>query len=170
MTQSRIATALGRLENVIANDPSVARVRNPPARAMLTQGLKCRVTGPAGEHVETDMSPALGGDGSSPSPGWLFRAASAACCLTVIAMRAARLGIDLTTLEVLVTSDGDTRGMLGLDEISAGYSAMQTEVRIGAKDATPEQLTELVHWADGHSPVGCTVRDAPVNDLRIVVV
>ena len=116
------------------------------------------------------MPPALGGAGSGPNPGWFFRASLAACCSTVIAAQAARLGINLTKLEVTVEGEGDNRGMLGLDDaISAGHSAIRTNVRISAQDATFEQLEELVRWAAAHSPVGCTVRDAPSNTLIVVV-
>jgi hypothetical protein len=43
-------------------------------------------------------------------------------------------------------------------------------VRISAQGATPEQLEELVQWGAAHSPVGCTVRDAPANTLSVTVV
>jgi uncharacterized OsmC-like protein len=113
----------------------------------------------------------FGGAGSGPNPGWFFRASLAACCSTVIAAQAARLGIDLTKLEVTVEGEGDNRGMLGLDAaISAGHSALHTSVRISGRNATDEQLNELVQWAAVHSPVGCTVRDAPTNTLSVIVV
>jgi len=61
--------------------------------------------------------------------------------------------------------------MLGLDDtISAGHSAIRTTVRISAENATSEQLKELVEWATAHSPVGCTVRNAPTNTLSIDVI
>jgi hypothetical protein len=61
--------------------------------------------------------------------------------------------------------------MLGLDAaVSAGHSALHTSVRISASNATPEQLEELAQWAAAHSPVGCTVHDAPSNTLSVVVV
>jgi len=46
------------------------------------------------------MSKELGGGGSAPSPGWLLRAALASCDATVIAIRAAQLGVTPTALEV----------------------------------------------------------------------
>jgi uncharacterized protein (UPF0548 family) len=83
-------------------------------------------------------------------------------------MRAARLGVNLTMLEVAVESDGDHRGILGLDDrISAGMSSLRTTVQIGSDNASSEQLADLVRWAESHSPVGCTVRDAPTNTLDI---
>jgi uncharacterized OsmC-like protein len=171
MTYSRIAGALDSLSNAIQSNPEKARVKYAPATAVLENGLKCRVRGPSGEHIETDMPTVMGGTGSGPNPGWFFRASLAACCSTVIAAQAARLGIDLTKLEVTVEGEGDNRGMLGLDNrISAGHSAIRSNVEIGAKNATPKQLQELVGWAMDHSPVGRTVRDAPMNTLSVIVI
>ena len=119
----------------------------------------------------TDMGKAMGGDASAPNPGWYFRASVAACCSTAIAMNAARRGINLTALEVTVEAEGDNRGILGMDEnVSAGHAALRTNVKIAADNATPEQLQDLVRFSESHSPVGCTVRDAPPNTLRIDVI
>ena len=170
MTLSSIASAWNTLSAAIAAEPARARAKYAPATAVLDSGLRCRVTGPSGERIETDMPAALGGGGAAPNPGWFFRASLAACCSTVIAAQAARLGINLTKLEVTVEGEGDNRGMLGLDDsISAGHSALRTNVRIGAQGATSEQLKELVQWASAHSPVGCTVDNGPTNTLRVDV-
>ena len=164
------AQAWNSLSAALQANPAKARATYAAATATLGSGLQCRVTGPSGEHIETDMPPAMGGAGAHPNPGWFFRASLAACCLTVISAQAARLGIVLTGLEVTVDGEGDHRGMLGVDDsISAGHAALRTKVRISAQNATPEQLNELVAWAAAHSPVGCTVRDAPTNTLDIVV-
>lgn len=170
MTISQIAAALESVTTALKAEPERARARYAPATATLTGGLKCRVTGPHGAQVETDMPPAMGGGAAAPNPGWFFRASLAACCATAIAMRAARQGITLTKLEVTVEADGDNRGLLGLDDdISAGHSALRTNVTISAENATAQQLGALVRWADEHSPVGCTVRDAAPNTLCVTV-
>jgi uncharacterized OsmC-like protein len=171
MDASRIAATLDGLSKAFESDPTKGPATYAAATANVLNGLKCRVTGPAGEQIETDMPTSMGGEGSSPNPGWFFRASLAACCSTVIASRAARLGIELTELEVKVVGEGNHRGMLGLDEsISAGHSALRTDVRVSARNATPEQLRELVIWAEEHSPVGRTVRDAPKNVLTVKIV
>ena len=168
MPVSPIATALESVAATIKANPDKARAKYAPATATLADGLKCRVTGPSGEAIETDMGKAMGGGASAPNPGWYFRASIAACCSTVIAMNAARRGINLTTLEVTVEADGDNRGILGMDEqVSAGHSSLRTNVRIAADNATPEQLQDLVRWAEAHSPVGRTVHDAAPNTLHI---
>lgn len=171
MAGSDIRSALESLSRTIAAQPEKAKAKHGPATATIEQGLKCRVTGPLGERIETDMPPAMGGTASGPNPGWFFRASIASCCATVIAMRAAQLGISLSKLEVTVESDGDHRGILGLDDqVSAGASALRTNVRIGADNAAPGQLEDLVRWAEKHSPVGCTVQNAPENTLNVLVV
>jgi uncharacterized OsmC-like protein len=171
MADSQVRTALEKLSQTIVDQPQKAKAKHAPATAILASGVKCRVTGPAGEQIETDMPAAMGGAAAGPNPGWFFRASLASCCATVIAMRAARLGVNLTTLQVTVESDGDHRGILGLDDrISAGMFSLRTRVQIGADNASPEQLAELVRWAEQHSPVGCTVREAPANTLDISIV
>ena len=117
---SSTASAWNSLSAALQANPEKARAKYAPATATLESGLKCRVTGPSGEHIETDMTPAMGGAGANPNPGWFFRASLAACCSTVIAAQAARLGIDLTKLEVTVEGEGDNRGILGLDELDLG--------------------------------------------------
>lgn len=168
---SPIASALENLTVALKTNPEKARAKYAPATATLAEGLKCRVAGPSGETMLTDMPGAMGGEASAPNPGWYFRASIAACCSTAIAMNAARRGINLTALEVTVEADGDNRGLLGMDEsVSAGHAALRTNVKIAADNATPEQLQELVRFSEAHSPVGCTMRDAPPNTLRIDVV
>jgi uncharacterized OsmC-like protein len=170
MSEPSIREAIERLSAAIAADPAKARAKNAFATARLTEGLKCEISGPRDERAVTDMPPAMGGTASGPNPGWLFRSALASCTATVIAMRAAKLGIALQTLEVTVESESDTRGLLGLDEsISAGLGAVRTRVKIGGNAAT-HSLREIVAWAEAHSPVGCTVRQSPACSLEIEVV
>lgn len=167
MTDPAVRDAIERTSAAIAADPAKARAKNVPAMARLADGLKCEVTGAHGERVVTDMPRAMGGAGSGPNPAWLLRGALASCAATVIAMRAAKLGIALETLEVTVESESDSRGLLGLDDsISACLRALRTRVKIGGA-ANSDALQEIVAWADAHSPVGCTLRQAAPCSLEI---
>ena len=167
---TNVRQAIEEISAAIAGDLSKARAKNVPATARLTEGLKCEVTGPQGQRIATDMPRALGGESSAPNPGWMLRGAWASCTASVIAMRAARLGVALDVLEVTVDSDSDLRGILGLDEeVDAGQSAVRTTVKIrGSADA--KTLREIVAWGEAHSPVGCTARKAPHCSLEIEVV
>jgi uncharacterized OsmC-like protein len=171
VTTPGIAEAIERLSVAVSTDPTKARGKNVPATARLVEGLRCELSGPYGERLVTDMPPAMGGGASGPNPGWLLRGALASCTATVIAMRAAKLGVALSTLEVTVETDSDLRGILGLDEgVSAGHGPVRFKVRIGAPSASRDVLCGIVAWADSHSPVVCTVRQAPECSLEIEVV
>jgi uncharacterized OsmC-like protein len=171
MSIPKIREAIEHLSAAISADPMKSRPKNVPATARLTQGLRCELSGPYNERLVTDMAPAMGGTASGPNPGWLLRGAIASCTATVIAMRAAKLGVALSSLEVSVETDSDLRGILGLDEnVSAGHGPVRMQVKIGAPTASPEVLREIVAWADRHSPVTCTVRQAPECSLDIKIV
>ena len=100
------------------------------------------------------MPPSVGGEGSAPSPGWLFRAALASCDATLIAMRAAAQGIQLSRLEVAVDSESDDRGILGIDEaVPAGPLRIRVRVRLASPDASDAELRKIADWGDRHCPV-----------------
>jgi uncharacterized OsmC-like protein len=171
MSTPEVREAVKRMAEVLVEQPQKGRSTNPSATATLEAGLRFLVTGPKGEAAVTDMPPPLGGKGSAPSPGWLMRASLAACNATMIAIRAAQRGVTLTTLEVTVTSESDVRGFLGTDEsVSAGLFGLRSRVKIGAAGAPPEQIREIVSWAEAHSPIGCTVRDANATAVEVEVV
>jgi len=97
-----------------------------------------------------------------------LRAALANCDATVIAMRAAQLGVLLTKLEVSVDSVSHDRGMFGLgDGIPPGPQSMRIRVVIAADGSPPEQLRQIVEWAEARSPVGDAIRRAIPSSVEI---
>jgi uncharacterized OsmC-like protein len=167
MSEPAVRQAIERTMAAIVAASTKAKAKNVPATARIADGLKCEVTGPNGERLETDMPPAKGGAASGPNPAWLLRSALASCTATVIAMRAAALGVKLEALEVSVESESDARGILGMDaNVSAGLDSIRTGVKIQGA-GSPDSLRALVTWADAHSPVSCTMRDAPACTLEV---
>jgi uncharacterized OsmC-like protein len=165
-----IRESIDTLSAGIAADPAKAKAKGTAATARLADGLRCEITGFGEKPYASDMPSAMGGESSAPNPGWYLRSALASCTATVIAMRAARLGIALSELEVTVDGESDLRGILGMDDrISAGQSAVRMNVKIGSPGASPQALRELVAWADAHSPVSCTVRNTPAFSLDVQV-
>src|SRR2546423_14056841 len=107
------------------------------------------------------MPAAVGGTGSAPSPGWLFRAALASCDATLIAMRAAAEGIELTRLKVAVDSESDDRGILGIDDaVAAGPLRMRVRVQLAAPGASEAQPREAAAWGIQHCPGSDAARRA----------
>jgi len=80
-------------------------------------------------------------------------------------MRAADLGIELARLEVVVDSESDDRGMLGMDDsVPPGPLRTRVRVSIAAPGAPESQLRAIVDWAHRHSPVDdALARAVPVG-------
>src|SRR5947207_2700961 len=117
MGTREIGAAIDNAVAYLNANPVEARYTDSPATARLTDpaGLKVDVSGPADAHIETDMPTSVGGTNTTASSGWYLRAAEAACVVTLIAMRAAQLGVGLRSVEVTVDSESDDRGILGAD-------------------------------------------------------
>ncbi|MCI0344941.1 MAG: OsmC family protein [Chloroflexi bacterium] len=158
-----IKEAILAASTYLSEHPDEARSRDSPAVATLVDGLVMRVTGPTGAAITTDMVPSVGGTATAPSPGWLLRAAEASCVATVIAMRAAVLGIALEALEVTVDSVSDDRGLLGIDDrVPAGPLSGRVAVRLVAAGVDSKTLEDLAHWGVKHCPV-CDALERPIS-------
>ena len=156
-----IQNAVEEASRHLAEHPEAAGATDAAATAVREEGLRFRVEGPQGT-VSSDMTKAVGGDASAPSPAWLLRAALASCDATLVAMEAARDGIDLTGLEVSVESDSDFRGVLGVDDsVKPGPLAVRVRIQVTSSDARSDQLREIVRRAEMRSPV----RDALARAL-----
>ncbi|WP_258803489.1 OsmC family protein [Pseudarthrobacter sp. NS4] len=169
MGNSRIAEAITSAKTYLAAHPDEARYRDSVASAAVEDGLRIRVAGPDGSSLVTDMVAGVGGTGSAPSPGWLFRAAYASCAATLIVMRAAEQGVELSGLEVDVDGESDDRGILGIaDDVPAGPASMRVAVRVESA-ADEAAVRDIVEWGLKHCPVDDAVRRAvPVElDLRL---
>ncbi|MFP5343138.1 MAG: OsmC family protein [Candidatus Limnocylindria bacterium] len=154
MSQDRIRTAIGSAVEYLSAHPEDARSTDSPAVATVVDGLVVRVTGPDGVSITTDMVPSVGGTATAPSPGWLLRSAEASCVATLIAMRAATLGISLDVLEVTVDSESDDRGILGIDAaVPAGPLRGRVAVRIAAAGVDDATLESIAVWGIKHCPV-----------------
>jgi uncharacterized OsmC-like protein len=147
----------------LSEHPEKAVSTDAAATAVREDGLRFRVEGPTGT-VTTDMAASVGGGGSAPTPAWLLRAALASCDATLIAMEAARDGVELTELKVSVDSETDFRGILGVDDsIDAGPRAVRVCIEVAATNAGEDQLREIVQRAEARSPV----RDAVVREVTM---
>src|SRR5688500_14440643 len=150
----QIGDAIAKATSYLTEHPEDARYTDSEAVASLVGGLRVVVRDPDGRSVETDMSKGIGGTDSAPSPGWLFRAAIASCDTTLIAMRAAMLGISLDEVEVTIDSESNDHGILAIDpSVPPGPLSIRTRVRVRAKDADEATLRSLVEWAVAHCPV-----------------
>lgn len=165
MGEADIARAIANARSYLTANPGEARYRDGAASATIEDGLRVRVTGTDGSSLVTDMVTGIGGGGSAPSPGWLFRAAYASCVATLIAMRAAEEGWVLSGLNVTVDLESDDRGILGISpEIPAGPLSIRVEVRASVPGVDAEVSRAAIEAAVARCPVHDAVaRPVPVD-------
>jgi uncharacterized OsmC-like protein len=170
MGEADIATAIAAARSWVGANRSEARYRDGAASAVVEDGLRVRTTATDGRSIVTDMVAGVGGGGAAPSPGWLLRAANASCIATLIAMRAAELGVRLDGLEVVVDSESDDAGMLDVDAgVPAGPLSMRVVVRVVAASAPDDRVRDLVRWGVDHCPVCDAIKRAVPVELEIEV-
>ena len=118
----------------------------------LVDGLRCSTE--AGEWtIASDLRPALGGEGSAPTPTTLLSAALGACLAMCYQLRAAEHGVELTSVRVTVETDSDVRGMLHCDAAAPpGFAEIRYRVEIESP-ARPSDVERIVDLADRLSPV-----------------
>jgi uncharacterized OsmC-like protein len=161
MGEREIATAIAAARTWVTANRAEARYRDGAANAVIEDGLRARVTAPDGASVVTDMSEGIGGGASAPSPGWLLRAANASCIATLIAMRAAELGVRLDGLEVVVDSESDDAGILDVDAtVPSGPLSMRVGVKVAGASVPDDEVREIVAWGVAHCPVCDAIKRA----------
>jgi uncharacterized OsmC-like protein len=167
-TSTHIGRSIQTARDYLAEHPEEARYTDSAASAVVENGLRCRVDGPDGATIHTDMPAGVGGECTAPSPGWFTRAGHASCEATLITMRAAELGIPLQRVEVVVDSESDDRGILAMDDdVPAGPLSLRTRVRITADGVERRVLHELVGWAERYSPISDAVRRAVPMSIEV---
>jgi uncharacterized OsmC-like protein len=174
MATQDIAAALQRAQLVFQRRPEAGLHDDAPAAVRWDGGTRMVCSHANGKQALTDMPSEFGGSGDQVTPGWLLRAGLASCTATSIAMAAATQKIELTALEVLVSSRSDARGMLGMTNadgttVYAGPGDMQMRVQISAPGVAPERLRALVEEAHHRAPIFCAVHD-PVPVALVVEV
>jgi uncharacterized OsmC-like protein len=160
MQSTGIGKAVKKVESYLQSQANPGAQADVPATATIEDGLKCRIEAPDGGAIYTDMPRSVGGSATANSPGWHLRAALASCDATLLAMRAARLGLKLDSIEVRVEAASDGRGMFLDENISPGSVGMRLTFRIGANEVSPQQIKELVAWVEQHSPVAADITRA----------
>jgi uncharacterized OsmC-like protein len=158
-----IRSAIEGASRHLAEHPEAATDTDAAATAVQEEGLRFRVDGPNGS-LTSDMAKSVGGGATAPTPAWLMRAALASCDASLVAMEAARDGVELTDLQVTVESDSDFRGVLGVDSsVRPGPVRVRVRIELTAPDASEERLREIVQRAEAHSPV----RDALAREVSM---
>jgi uncharacterized OsmC-like protein len=174
MTLQHIAGALERAAAALKRRPDLATYEDAPATARWTGGLHCISSHPNGTAIATDLPEGIGGAGGHVSPGWLMRASLASCAASSIVLCAATVAIELTSLEIVVGSRSDARGMLGVagDDgraVDPAPLAFDVVIRLSARGVSKERLEELVATSLRCSPVPAAIAHGVPARVRVEI-
>lgn len=131
----------------------IERLQADPRRGLSTSvisgrvedGLKC-VARQGRNEVAMDLSPAMGGAGAAPSPGFFAKAGLVGCLAIATKMTAARAGLGLRSVHVEIETDTDTLAVF--DRGGGNAAPLDTRIAItidsDAPDARIDALLEQV--------------------------
>lgn len=146
-----IAGAIGRLEHAVEQRPGFG-VGTSVSVTTMTDGLRCATE--EGEFcTRSDLTRALGGEGSEPTPSVLMRAALGSCIAMSYRLRAARHGIELGSVRVTIEADSEIAGMLSCDASAPpGYTELRYHVDVESP-ASPDDVMRIIDEGDRLSPL-----------------
>lgn len=138
-----------KVEEVV-QQPSVGR-GTATTRVTLKPGLECEIEDGKWK-LTVGMSDKWGGTNAGPDPGVLGRGSLGSCLAIGYGVWAARLGVPIDALEVVVQGDYDSRGELGLsDDVPPGY--LQVRYHVTVTSSAPEaDVRRVLDTADKYSP------------------
>lgn len=146
--QTQIKTAFERNQKALSLRPTLGR-GTAVTRVRMIDGLACEVEeGPW--KIVADMGEKSGGTNAGPNPGFLGRAALGSCLAVGYILWAAKRDLPLTSLEVEVQADFDSRSYHGIGEAKPGYEQVRYVVRIESP-APEEEIRAVLDEADAHS-------------------
>jgi uncharacterized OsmC-like protein len=158
----KIKEAIERSVKAVTLRPSVGQ-GTARTRATLRPNLAADVEEGAFKFT-AGMHEKYGGNNAGPNPGIFGRAALASCLAIGIGMWAARLGVVIDALEVVVEADYDVRGELGVSaDVHPGYLEMRYTVNITSPAPKAEVETMLETAVRCSSFVDDFARAVPVK-------
>ncbi len=146
-----IKTALQRAERTVTLRPERGQ-RVYTNVAKLGTGTSCRIA-EAGHEILLDVGRALGGNNAGPSPSMALRSAMSGCVAIGIKQWAAQRDMQIDGLEVVLETDVDARGQLGVDEeIVPGFEAIRMTITVQSP-APRQRVLEAIETALKFSPL-----------------
>jgi uncharacterized OsmC-like protein len=117
--------------------------------------------------IITDEPPEVLGTDAGISPAETTLAALASCLMVGYSANAAAMGIDLQSVTLDITGDGDLHGFMNIGDMRPGLSSIAVKARVKA-NAPQEKLRELHDYVNEHSPIWDTLANPVRIESRIV--
>jgi len=127
-TGERVKRSFQRSARAVSISPNAGK-GTAVTTVRLTEGLSCEVEeGPW--RLTVDMAEKHGGSNRGPNSGVLGRGALGSCLAITYLMWAAKMDVTITSLEVEIQADWDSRPLYGIGTARPGYSAVRYIVRV----------------------------------------
>ena len=135
----------------VSADPGAAQVLFR-ARGAGEGGVLTRIA-VRGHELTVDEPATLGGQDAAANPVEHALAALISCQVVSYRFWAARLGVALDDVQVVVEGDLDVRGFFGLDDaVRPGFTGVRVHVTLAGPES-PDRYAELRRTVDAHCPV-----------------
>jgi uncharacterized OsmC-like protein len=160
-TASETKRALDRADKLVTLAPERGQ-RTYVNTAVVEDGTHCAIF-EKGYELYADAGRGLGGGDADPTPSMLLRSALSSCIAIGVKLWAARREVPIERVEVIVETDTDARGILGLSpQTPAGFTAIRAHVDVQSR-APREVIEEIVASSLRFSPL----IDALANAQRV---
>ena len=147
---STIKNAFERNRKAVTLKPNLGK-STARTKIRLFNGTTCEV-----EHkhwsFKVDIGKTEGGNDAGPGPGILERGALGSCLAIAYSQQAALMGVPIHDIEIIVESDMDARGMLGIEDRPPGFKELRYKVFIQSP-ADEKEVMKVIQKADSLSPV-----------------
>jgi uncharacterized OsmC-like protein len=169
---------LGNMVESVKQDPKLAALRFS-VHSEWKGGLKAQHAGgeytvgvKTAQHAQrrtilTDEPPEVLGTDAGMSPAEMTLAALSSCLMVGYAANAAAMGIDLESITLDVSADGDLQGFMNLGTTRPGLSKISVQADIKSK-APRAKLKELHDYVNAHSPIWDTIANPVRVESRLV--
>lgn len=169
---------LGNLVEAVKNDPKLAALKFT-VHSEWKGGLKAQHSGgqytvgvKTSRHkqaptIMTDEPPEVLGTDAGVSPAEMTLAALASCLMVGYAANAAAMGIDLQSVTLDITGDGDLQGFMNLGTMRPGLTKISVQANVKA-NAPRARLQELHDYVNQHSPIWDTIANPVRIESRLI--
>lgn len=116
----------------------------------------------------SDEPPIRGGTDKGPSPLEYFIAGFAFCQQAIFVLYAAKLGIQIDSLEIDADGVVPGRGQHGFGGFKAGMEEINYQIRVKSKESK-ESIMKLVEAVEKYCPAHNTLKDPPALKREVIL-
>lgn len=169
---------LGSMVDAVKRDPKLAALRFT-VHSEWKGGLRAQHAGgqytvgvTTSQHTQprpifTDEPPEVLGTDAGVSPAEMTLAALASCLMVGYSANAAAMGIDLQSVTLDITADGDLQGFMNIGTTRPGLSKLSVRANVKA-NAPSAKIKELHDYVNAHSPIWDTIANPVRIESRLV--